>query len=286
MRFQCRVFEMKRSTVKIIQSTIAVISNVAPGLCARLALRQWFKTHRHHAPEREVAWASTARQINIPSEHGELNALIWPSAGPKIVLVHGWSGRASQMGAFAKPLNDAGFEVIAVDLPGHGASYGNTGSIPVSAQALSDVEQHFGSIHALIGHSFGGAVCLLAVAEGLQVQAVVTIGSPSKLEWLLDIYVKYLHFGSTAKRKLAQLLEQKLGADIWKRCDVEFTGPDFKTKVMVIHDSNDKEVPEYHADIIANACSAKLLKTSGLGHRRILRNQAVMEEIVNFVSVE
>ncbi len=277
---------MNQSALKVMQSTIAVVSYLAPSFCARLAFRQWFKTHRHNVPKREIAWASTAKQVSIPSEPGKLNALVWHGTGPKVVLVHGWNGRASQMGAFAKPLCEAGFEVIAIDLPGHGTSHGNNSSLPLSAQALNDVVQFLGPIHVLVGHSFGGAVCLLAVSEGLQAKTVVTIGAPSKLEWLLDIYAEFLHLGPTAKRKLAGLLEDKYGPDIWQRCDFELTGPDLKVDGLIIHDSHDKEVPDYHADIIANASSARLLKTSGLGHTRILRNQNVMDEIVNFVSAQ
>lgn len=277
---------MNHSVLNLMQSIIGIGSKIAPGLCAHVAFRQWFKTHRHKTPKRELDWVSSAQQIAIPTQHGKINALIWPGAGPRVLLVHGWEGRASQMGAFVKPLNDAGFEVVSLDLPGHGDSFGDTSSLPLSAQAVEEVVQHLGDVHALIGHSFGGVVCLLAMNQGLQTRAVVTLGSPSKLEWLLDVYAEYLNFSPTAKQKLAQLLENKFGEDIWRRCDIEHMQLDLSESGLVIHDKLDKEVPDHHAEVIASASSARLFKTSGLGHRRLLRNQTVVEEVVNFISAQ
>jgi len=274
---------MNRFTVKIIQKVFKFSSTVAPGICALLAFQQWFKTQRHSPPKREIAWTSSATQKKLPTSFGELNLLTWPGTGPRVLLVHGWSGRASQMGSFAKPLTDLGFEVIAVDLPGHGASYGNTSSLPESAQAICDIEKFIGPIHTLIGHSFGGAVCLLAHSEGVKIQALVTISAPSKLEWLLALYVDFLNLSDKAKRKLITLLENKYGKNIWTRCDVEKTKLDLKSSGLIIHDYDDKDVPIQHAEVIANATSARLLKTSRLGHRRILRNKDVINEIATFI---
>ncbi len=268
---------------KFLQTAVGPASYLAPGICAHLAFQQWFKTHRHDTPKRELTWTLAAKQQHVVSKHGKLNALIWPTDGPNVLLVHGWNGRASQMGAIADPLNDAGFEVIAIDLPGHGASPGNTSSLPVSAQALLDAQHHFGPFHATIGHSFGGAASLLAISQGLQTQAAITIGSPSKLEWLLDLYAEFLNFNPAATQKLAKLLEKKLGADIWQRCDLEIQGPTLTTPGLVIHDTEDKEVPFYHAEMISKAWSAQLLKTTGLGHRRVLRDKKTIAAIVNFI---
>jgi len=269
---------------KFFQTAIGLASYLAPGICAHLAFQQWFKTHRHNTPKRELTWTLTAKQQYINGKHGKLNVLIWPAEGPSVLLVHGWNGRASQMGAFASPLNDAGFEVIAIDLPGHGASPGNTSSMPVSVQALLDAQQHFGSFHAIVGHSFGGAASLLAISQGLQTQAAITIGSPSKLEWLLDIYAEFLNFNPAATRKLATLLEKKFGVDIWQRCDLEIQAPTLTVPALIIHDTDDKEVPFYHAEIISKACSAQLLKTTGLGHRRVLKDKKTIAVIMNFIS--
>ncbi len=271
---------------QILQKSLGMTSHVTPNLCAHIAFQQWLKTYRHKAPKRELIWDSSAKKQFINSHWGKLNILTWPAQGPKILLVHGWNGRASQMGAFAKPLNNAGFEVIAIDLPGHGASSGKSSHLPASAQALLAAQQHFGPFHAIIGHSFGGAASLLAVSEGLKTQALITLGSPSKLEWVLDIYAEFLKFSPTAKLKLGKLVEHKFGTDIWQRCNMEMQASSLTTPGLVIHDADDKEVPYYHAEAVSKAWSASIVKTSGLGHRRILRDNDVIETTVNFIQAQ
>jgi len=277
---------MSSSLQKFTHKGFGAASYFAPNICAQLAFRQWAKTFRHNTPRHELSWASSAKQEFVSSNDGNLNTLIWPAKGPKVLLAHGWNGRASQMGAFAKPLNDAGYEVISIDLPGHGSSPGKSSSLPEAAQALLDAQQHYGEFNAVIGHSFGGAASLLAISKGFSTQAAITVGSPSKLEWLLDIYSEHLKFSPSAKQKLAKLLEKKFGADIWQRCNFEKIGPTLITAGLVIHDTDDKEVPYYHAEKIANAWSAQLHKTTGLGHKRILKDSGVIEAAVSFIKMQ
>jgi len=55
----------------------------------------------------------------------------------------------------------------------------------------------------------------------------------------------------------------------------------------VIHDREDAEVPWQEGAIIAQAWpGATLSTTSGLGHRRIVRDRHVVREAVNFVLAE
>jgi pimeloyl-ACP methyl ester carboxylesterase len=55
--------------------------------------------------------------------------------------------------------------------------------------------------------------------------------------------------------------------------------------LLVVHDREDREVPIRHADRLAAAWpNARLVATDGLGHRRILRDAAVIAETVAFAS--
>ncbi|MFL1407227.1 alpha/beta fold hydrolase [Marinobacter sp. M1N3S26] len=57
--------------------------------------------------------------------------------------------------------------------------------------------------------------------------------------------------------------------------------------VLVIHDISDKEVPVSDGQTIADALpDARLEKTEGLGHRRILRAQEVTKRAAQFLSEE
>ena len=312
---------IKKRLIFIVLRANSLLSYIAPSFMGDIAYKRWFRTFRHATPKRETDWIKTATQRSIPTPNGQLSILMWRTKlmgariAPKILLIHGWSGRASQMGAFAEPLCELGFDVISVDLPGHGLSSGDTCSMPEAANALFTIEKEEGSIHGVIGHSFGGAVSMLAASEGLNVNAVVTIGMPKKLSWLLDLYAKYLMLSPAASLRITTLLEKQFGDDIWRRCDFatehivdgnyeystqasnQLEGPsgysidtekgvtNKKYKILVVHDENDKEVPVKQGYQIAKTQGATLHVTTKLGHFRILRNETLINEIADFMAV-
>jgi hypothetical protein len=55
--------------------------------------------------------------------------------------------------------------------------------------------------------------------------------------------------------------------------------------LLLVHDEDDKEVGPQHPEALLKVYpAAKLIKTSGLGHTRILRDDAVIREVVTFIS--
>jgi len=77
--------------------------------------------------------------------------------------------------AFASRLLKAGYTVLAMDLPAHGASAGQYSSIPQSARALREA---LGPLYAVIAHSMGAAILTEALYAGLAVQRAVLISAP------------------------------------------------------------------------------------------------------------
>lgn len=86
--------------------------------------------------------------------------------------MHGWGGRAEQLGAFVAPLVSRGFRAITVDGPGHGASAGRRSSGVEIARGLADVVAQLGPARGVIAHSLGAAAVTFAVREGLRVERV------------------------------------------------------------------------------------------------------------------
>jgi pimeloyl-ACP methyl ester carboxylesterase len=60
-------------------------------------------------------------------------------------------------------------------------------------------------------------------------------------------------------------------------------GPRMKAPLLVIHDEEDREVPIEAGELVARSWpGAELVRTRGLGHRRILRDPAVVARAVEF----
>ena len=78
-------------------------------------------------------------------------------SGPRVVLAHGFTQNKNCWGTFAESLAKS-YEVVVVDLPGHGDSLHDEASLQESAELLTEV----GGKASYIGYSMGGRICLHA----------------------------------------------------------------------------------------------------------------------------
>ena len=173
---------------------------LAPGLTGRAAFRL-FCTPPRGQPRTEaevrlvekltpILDTAVAHRVSTPD--ADVQAYLWrtttlPVRG-RVLLLHGWTGQALVMTLFAKPLMDAGFDVVAFDLPAHGKSTGRILNMPIGARAVLAVADALGPITGLISHSFGGPIAALAVEGGspifrqLAVERLVLIATPHALK--------------------------------------------------------------------------------------------------------
>lgn len=221
--------------------------------------------------------------FEVPFEGGRLRAWRW-GEGPAVLLVHGWGGRGGQMTPFVAPLRAAGFSVVAFDGPAHGGSHGRIASVPLFAKAVHAVAGHVGSVRGLVAHSMGAAGSAVALAEGLRVDASVFVGPPRNPAHFFQEFADALGLSETQGLKVRRRVEERLGVPFDQFDLPRFAGA-LEVPLLVIHDEDDKEVPWVHGEAVARAWpAAELVTTSGLGHRRVLRDEAVHARTVAFLA--
>ncbi|MFN2503650.1 MAG: alpha/beta fold hydrolase [Acidimicrobiales bacterium] len=97
-----------------------------------------------------------------------------PLGGTRIVLVHGFTQTGRSWDHVAEPLRDRGFEVVRVDLPGHGGSSDVRLCFTDTALAIGEV----GGTGCYVGYSMGGRLCLrLAIERPDLVRSLVLVGA-------------------------------------------------------------------------------------------------------------
>ena len=112
-------------TLRAIRAFFGVLGTIAPVAAGRVATSMFLRPRRHSIPRRELPWLEGALRRDFEVE-GHKIATYWWGEGPVVLCLHGWEGRGSQMGAFAAPLVNAGYTAVAMDLPAHGNSSGDT----------------------------------------------------------------------------------------------------------------------------------------------------------------
>jgi pimeloyl-ACP methyl ester carboxylesterase len=272
------------AALRMMRFLFASLGRIAPALMGRWAYRLWFRTRRfpESAAGRRIAGQAGRETLQVD---GLPVAIYRWGAGPMVLFVHGWSGRGSQVAAFVEPLLRAGFQVLAVDAPGHGETPGDSTNILECAAVLRAVEHAYGPLHGAITHSFGGMVLAYTMQHGLRVERVVSLSAPATVEFLVDGFAQTLSMPRAVIENLRRRMEQRFDNNFWARISTVNNVRNLTVPALVIHDANDVSVPWQQGEMIAAAWpGARFMKTQGLGHGRILRDHAVVEAAVAFIS--
>lgn len=251
-----------------ILTGVLALGLLAVGLCGVYGALAVYKAYDYtRTPEQPPITATpgdiglTWEDITFPSADGdqlELRGWWVPSAGSRrvVILVHGrYENRATHL-ALARPLHDAGFNVLLFDLRGHGESssapcgYGLRERWDVSGAVAWARGRGFeaGSI-GIIGWSLGAASALMALEETPDI-AVVSDSAYADGEPLL------------ARNALRPGL--RLALRLFRGVDLDAVRPDRsiatagERRVLLIHGALDTAVPVSHAERLRAAGGASV----------------------------
>ena len=275
---------MTRSAARLwaLRTAFGAVGRVAPGVAARWAETMFCTPPRHEPRGAEEAFIATGRGFAVEWEGERLAAWEW-GAGPTVVLVHGWGSRAGRLAGVAGALVSAGFRVVIYDAPAHGRSTGRFASLPEFARALRAVADTVGPVYGLAGHSLGGAAISLALHAGLVAERAVLIAPPSDVVVFSQAFADFVGLPPRAHAAMRRNLETRLRMR-WDDLHVPTLARELRVPVLVVHDREDTDVPFLHAEeIVGSWPSARLVATTGLGHRAILRDPAVARATVEFL---
>jgi hypothetical protein len=240
----------------------------------------------------------------MPSEIIALEFLPEENADKKpatIVCVHGWEGRGTNFFKFIQKLTKKGFRVIAPDYPLHGKTGGTETGCHAFSFGLNCILNYLNEPAIILAHSLGnGATSMNYFISDektrKQIKGYIGIGVP-------DTFTEYiLKFGNDVgldeytNNLFLQKNSERLGLDV-KWFVLSYAITLFGCPCLLVHDENDKEVliewatktskcvPEqYKTYKIGDKTYPCLHKTKGLGHRRIMRDDGVVDVVVDFIS--
>lgn len=271
---------------RMLRASIKLTERLSPRLAGRIGANL-FSTPVGKAKVRmRDAIMQQARLFELPFEGGHVALYEWGAAdAPTVLLVHGWRSKAEQMRHLVAPLLAAGYRAAALDLPAHGRSSGRqTNPLRVS-KALETIGAHYGPLHAIIAHSFGtyGTAFLVHNNPRFAVEKLVLISGPDHVSDVTGNFVKLLGLSDRVRQLIDRDLERQSGQtlDVMSSANI-FAG--YAKPGLVVHDRDDLEVDfECAKRIVAGWDSAELFSTNGLGHHNVLRNEAVIARIADFL---
>ncbi|WDF57518.1 alpha/beta hydrolase [Flavobacterium sp. KACC 22758] len=272
---------------QIIIISAKICAFVSTKLATKFAARIFTTPIKHKVPKREFEMdrKSIQKNVHVPAINKSVVTYHYGQSERKVLLVHGWSGRGTQLFKIADELLANGYSTISFDAPAHGKSQGKTTIMSEFIASILEIEKQFGPFEFAIGHSLGGMSVLNAVKDGLKVNKAVIIGSGDIVQDILDEFIFKLKLNNEYSSRLRIFFE-----DLYKLKMDDFSAyraaQKIKIPVLVIHDNDDPEVSvKAGIHIYENLENGSLFLTDGLGHRKILGNQIVIKKILEFIKI-
>jgi pimeloyl-ACP methyl ester carboxylesterase len=239
---------------------------------------------QHARPRRENEWLEDALPFKVRVARTEVKAWRWGTGDRLVFLMHGWAGRGAQLGAMVAPLLERGYSVVTWDAPAHGQSGGETSSLVELADALFAVARKLRQEpYGIIAHSMGAGAAAVAISEGLTFERAVLISSPASILDFIHQYTEMMGFSPGLREHIVGWMNRTYSVDL-ADYDVEAMNVPHGERMLLIHDDGDKEVPFEHSERIAKAVGARqLIRTQGLGHRRILYAEETVQQTIDWI---
>lgn len=259
-----------------------VAGRLHPRLARRALLRLWLTPWVHRSTRRPITDLPVdLRPWSLRHDGTTLHGFTG-GEGPTVVLVHGWAGRAADWRHLAADLVDAGFRVVAPDLPAHGATAGRTTDAFALGRAAATV-LHYERPVAVVAHSMGFPIALGALEEGAPApETLVTLAPGRRMLRALERFAAQARLAPALVDELHRANQARFGDDVWAVLDVDRVVGDLAPAGLVIHDADDEDVPVSDGEAIAGQWhDATFVRTDGLGHRRILRDARVRGLVVD-----
>ncbi len=270
---------------KVILITAKLFVAISPKLATKFTAKLFTTPIKHKIPKREFHMdkESVQEKVFVPSINKEIVVYHYGKSEKKILLVHGWSGRGTQLVKIADDLLNLGYSTISFDAPAHGKSKGNSSIMIEFIASILELEKQFGPFEFAIGHSLGGMSILNAIREKLKLRKVVIIGSGDIIQDIIDDFIKKLELNPEIGIKLREHFEKKYGVEM-NYYSASNAAKEVLIPVLIIHDENDVDVNVKAAyNIKENLNISELMITKNLGHRKILGNTEVIKRIVEFI---
>jgi pimeloyl-ACP methyl ester carboxylesterase len=294
-------FYEKNPLTRVLRWSLKSIEQLSPHLAMRAAARLFITPLPHKWTQRKKIWDHHWKRESWQFENASLTIYASQTGDvgqstaieiqkPSVLLVHGWGGHAAQMLPLAKELQEQGMQVFLIDMPAHGRSKGSQSSLPQFARALKFVTSRLTSegnpLRALVAHSLAASAAAYAVSRGLETERLILIAPPASPHEFTRLFAKVFNIKESTRAAMQNHIELTEGV-LMQHFEPSDVGMLIKQAVLIVHDTNDSINP-FNDGLAFQAAiaGAKLLRTQGLGHRKILKAQSVLQDIASFITTK
>ncbi|MFW9929544.1 MAG: alpha/beta hydrolase [Candidatus Thorarchaeota archaeon] len=270
--------------IRFLRLNFNILSTISTRLATKLALKLFYRPRRSPYSQEELEKLNDGESFTYQYKDYHLKVTTWGEGKP-VLFMHGWDGKGIQIIKFIDPLVKMGLKVIIIDAPGHGQSSGKNVDITNFMESILLIQENFGPLYGIIAHSFGGLATILSLLQNkLAIEKIVLISSPASVDTVMDSFKAIFKLKDNIIENIKINANKRTGLSMWKSP----TNDELNTiqqPILLIHDTTDSIMPFMDVVKLGNSLqNTKFMKTTGLGHRRILKDPQVISNVLGFLN--
>jgi len=267
----------------LVSTTTRVMWGIAPETAMRLVAKGFFGARSSKLYRESDELFSTGQQFWVEAMGKRVKAWKW-GRGPSVILAHGWASRSRRMSSFVMPLVSAGHTVVAFDSLGHGESDGRETNFFEYVESINKVMGRAGDVVGIVAHSMGAAAALNIQKVGCEKTRLALIAPLYELQKGIYEYGKAIGIHPPMYEEMVGRIEKKHGKSLQEVSPMAIAEK-VDCHTLIVHDEGDKVAALIHSEkLVEQMKNARLARTSGLGHGRILDDSETVAQVVSFIS--
>lgn len=270
-----------------LRQSIRTLAIFSPSAAAAMAFRVFCTPLRQRDKKPSVIF-DKAEKLTVEVEGMTLRGYRWNKGGrQKILILHGMHSSSRNFERYVKPLVDKDMEVMAFDAPAHGYSDGSQVTVMQYREMVAHIFEAYGPIDGYLSHSFGGLAITLSfeiLPPGPE-SKVVLIAPATETVTAIDIFFSFLGLKEKVRKLFDGIIIEKGGhSPDWY--SVKRVISKINARILWFQDTNDEVTPMNDMKSIIDAAypNIEFVITENWGHRRIYREQSVIDRSVEFLA--
>lgn len=244
----------------------------------RLALRFFTGVRHYDEPKREQQLRARGTPTTVAGCHA---TAFGPKDAPVVLLIHGWSGRGLQLGAWVDPLVDAGHHVVAMDGPQHGRNPGKRSGVGDWVPALMKAIEELGPV-AIVGHSFGSQLSVVAANQVGWSGKILCLGGPADMEKVVERFRNYVRAPERDMEYFIELGSQWAGVP-WRSVVVADECHAFRGRLHAIVSLDDDDIPWDESAKLVEDAGGTVTVLEDAGHRGVMWRPEALDAGLDFL---
>lgn len=271
--------------LRLLGKAIHLVAFFSPSLAAALTFRLFCTPRRKPVREKEKDFLATSSREDLTLSNVKIVTYSWGKGDKTILLAYGWEYNAGRWRHFVPALVEAGFRVVAFDMPGHGLAPGKTHTYLKNVQLLRALMVKYGPIYGVLAHSFGGSSTMGMLSEippSEWPEKTIIMASFSSMQKIFDEFSERLELKQSVRERFEAFIEKLSGKPL-SYYDLGRLVAHVQTNALIIHSKDDNVTPVIHSEwVFEKWPAANLWTPEQLGHH--LGHAAVTEAVVAFFS--